>query len=349
MINKVLFLIAFVLGVFVFFNFLFGYIAPFFAGFVVSLILEPLVRLLNERFKIHRGIAAIFLILILMTLIIVLSILIVNNIIAQAFSFASNVPQYIANIEKTFASFEDKITVLKELIPKSIYDAFAESSGGILSSLASSSAKFVGNGMGQGGISIVKALPNVLVVVILCIISAFFFTKDMPMIKEKANKYIPQWIRKNAKGIRGGVFTAVGGYIKAQLIIMSVTGSICVLGLTIIRYPYSLFVGILIAVFDALPIFGSGAILWPWAAYSFLMNNYRFGIALLIIYGAIFLTRQFLEPKVLSAQIGLYPILTLMSIFVGVKAFGFLGFIIGPFVVICAKIILTAERENSGE
>ncbi|GHV42076.1 sporulation integral membrane protein YtvI [Clostridia bacterium] len=345
-INKAAFLISFVLFVHIFVNFLFVYVAPFFVGFIIALILNPIVTFLKERFKIHRGVSGIILILILIAAVVVIGVSLFNRLISQAISFSRDMPAYIQNIQRTLALLGEKIEVLGTLVPEDIRKEVETAVSGIISNLTTDITASLGSGVGHGGVSFVRALPSGILWFFFCVVSAFFFIKDMPLISETMAKITPAWLKKNVGAIRGGVLTAVGGYVKAQAIIMSVTGSICILGLSILKFPYALLVGMLIAILDALPFFGSAAVFWPWAIYNFLTGNYRFGIGLLIIYGAVFTSRQLLEPKVLSSQIGIHPILTLMSIFAGLKVFGIFGFVIGPFVVVCAKIILLTEREN---
>jgi len=126
---------------------------------------------------------------------------------------------------------------------------------------------------------------------------------------------------------------------------MSITSCIIIIGLVIIQYPYALFVGLLTAVIDALPIFGSGLVLWPWAALNFIKGNYATGAGLLLIYGVVFITRQSLEPRILGSQIGIHPLLTLMSMYIGLKLFGFIGIILGPAIVIVIKAVYQSQSK----
>jgi predicted PurR-regulated permease PerM len=94
-----------------------------------------------------------------------------------------------------------------------------------------------------------------------------------------------------------------------------------------------------------MPILGSGFILWPWTVISLIYGEYRTAVWLIATYGLIFVTRQLLEPRVLGKQIGLHPILTLMSIYIGLKVFGGFGFILGPFTLIMIKTVLSSETK----
>src|SRR5699024_7185182 len=97
---------------------------------------------------------------------------------------------------------------------------------------------------------------------------------------------------------------------------------------------YTLIVAFLTAFLDALPFFGSGITLWPLAAIYFISGNTKLGVGMIIIYIVIVLVRRFVEPKLVSDKLGLHPILTLMSMYIGYKLWSLLGMIFGPIILI---------------
>jgi sporulation integral membrane protein YtvI len=180
---------------------------------------------------------------------------------------------------------------------------------------------------------IVTNAPNFLITVILSVVSAVFMLKDKKLICDTLSRHCPEWIKKNLGTMREGLFRAVGGYFRAQGILMSITGIIAITGLLILRSPYALILGLLLAFLDFLPFFGTGFVLLPWAAFSLATAAYGQAVGLVVIYGTVFVMRQILEPKVLSEQIGVYPLVTLMAIFIGYRLFGFIGIFVGPALV----------------
>lgn len=83
--------------------------------------------------------------------------------------------------------------------------------------------------------------------------------------------------------------------------------------------------------------FGSGTVLIPWAICSGLNGNFSLGISLIIIYAIILVTRQLIEPKIVSNKIGIHPIFTLIAMYTGFKFIGILGLLIGPIILIILK------------
>lgn len=102
---------------------------------------------------------------------------------------------------------------------------------------------------------------------------------------------------------------------------------------------YPLLAAIAIGFVDAMPILGSGTVIVPWAAIVAIDGDIKLGIALLILLMVISIARQLIEPKVISKQIGIHPIFTLIAMYTGFKIIGIMGLLVGPIVLIILKNI----------
>ena len=99
----------------------------------------------------------------------------------------------------------------------------------------------------------------------------------------------------------------------------------------------------MIAVFDILPILGTGGILLPWAAVLFVMGNKPLAAGILILYVIITVIRNIVEPKIVGKQIGLHPLVTLMAMFLGLKTFGIIGMIVLP---VSLAVLINLEKNG---
>ena len=133
-------------------------------------------------------------------------------------------------------------------------------------------------------------------------------------------------------------------YLKAQGILFLLVALCCVIGLLLIKNEYALLLGLLIAVLDAFPVFGSGIFFIPWALLSLLSGRMVKAAILITTYVCCLLIRELLEPKLLGDKIGLKPIVMLMAIYVGIQLFGAFGFFLGPFGLIL--ILAINGKEN---
>ncbi len=121
---------------------------------------------------------------------------------------------------------------------------------------------------------------------------------------------------------------AVGGYFKAQFKIMGVVYVILVVGLLIMRVGYAPLVAFAVAFLDALPFFGTGTVLIPWAVIKVLSSDYEIAAGLVILYAVTQIVRQVIQPKIVGDSIGMDPLPTLIFMYIGYKVSSVLGMII---------------------
>lgn len=126
-------------------------------------------------------------------------------------------------------------------------------------------------------------------------------------------------------------------WIKAQFKIMFIISIECAVGYFLLHIPVFWFWAILTGFVDALPVFGTGTIFFPWILIVLLQGNYPLAGWLALLYLATWLTRELLEPKLLGDGLGLLPVCFLMSVIVGLKLFGTLGLFSGPFGVLLVR------------
>ena len=343
-VNKILYAILFFLAVYVSIEFILPFVAPFVFGYLFSLCLSPAVSWLEKRYKVHRGLGTAVIMLLFILFMGLLINLLAVNVVRQAHEFAEAIPEYAKEISEAVRGLENRYNRFFEFMPSNVRSLF----NSVTEGLEERAADTMGEILQIGGGELIKTIPLALLGILLWLISSFFFTKDRYMIGKFIRNETPDTVAKGYSLGKEKMGTALKGYVKAQLTIMSIIAVISVAGLFFMRYPYALLVGIIIAFVDALPLFGSGFILLPWAAISAVAGNYSRMVSLLALYLAIVLARQMLEPKILGNQLGIHPILTLISIYVGLRLFGILGIIVGPIsVVMAAGLFLGDGGKNA--
>ena len=186
-----------------------------------------------------------------------------------------------------------------------------------------------------GSWQLLKGAGSWMAAVVVTGISLLLLSADFEEIKEMGKRY--SLYEKAVSSIRG-MLHAVGGYLRAQFIIMGIVTLLCILGVWIsgsTRMPIA--VGIGIGLLDALPVFGTGTVFIPWLFICFLQRKYTSALILAVTYGVCMLTREFLEPKLIGNRLGILPIVILMSVYVGVKLYGFGGILLGPLSVLLVR------------
>lgn len=340
-IEKLLIIFLFFSFSYVFFNYIFVLVAPFVIGYAISIFLEPVVRALMDKFNFKRSVSAVISIIIMIFVIGGSIFLIISNIVDQGVSlYKYHQGEIVYMIDIVMQKTSDIISKLFFYVPTNNIEMVASFFENIVNGLTSVAS----DGIKRFSVSFIKFVPKLFVYITIGFLSSFFFIKDRYLIKNIYRNCVPNKIKKNVTSIKEGLSYALFGYIKSQCIIMCVTATICLTGLLILKNPYALFLSVAIAVVDILPLFGSGFVLWPLSFISFLEGDIKTGIGSLVIYATVQVTRQLIEPKILGSQIGLHPLITLMSVYSGVIIFGVFGIVLGPMSAIIIKTIWTTNN-----
>lgn len=318
---------------------------PFIIGFFLALIIQPLVEFIQGKTKMPRGFAVFTSIIIILAIISGAITLLVNEII-QGFSYLSKiVPEHY----KTFTvyaetTYQTRITPILNNLLSMFKDLEQGEKGTLLDSMQflgekltntfSSIVQSIGNGLYY----VIKKLPTMATTLIISLLATFFISKDWERIILKMHDRIPQRIHRRINQIYEGLQQALLGFLKAELKLTLISAIIVFTGLLILRVEHALSIALIVWILDFLPYLGAILVFLPWAIYSFSTGNIFLGIGLSILYGLIVLQRQLIKPKILSSNIGISPLLTLFTMYVGFKLIGLIGIVLGPLTFILLKI-----------
>lgn len=185
--------------------------------------------------------------------------------------------------------------------------------------------------------NLASGIASFVVSLLFFIVGAYFMTADYPGLRKKLISWVPDIIRPHMRHVKEATGSAMFGYLRAQLILSGVVTLIIFIALLIYGQSYSLLIAIACGIIDVMPFFGSGAVLVPWGVIMLLLGNFQKGLFLLALALALFIFRKLAEPKVVGNQTGLSPLLSLISIYVGMKLGGVIGMILCP--ILCMVVI----------
>ncbi|TXK84215.1 sporulation integral membrane protein YtvI [Paenibacillus sp. N3.4] len=315
---------------------------PFICGWILALLLNPIVNFFHFKFKLPRWLAVTLSMLLFLGAMITAITLLVANIVVELGSLADTLQNQINRWAEqfnvfinstTFQNWIERINRFFENNPK-----YQETVNNNLSSTAGSIAdisKFIISYVFDTLRKLLTSLPNVATITIIVMLATFFISKDWYLLIKRYKGIFSETVVKTTQLIRIDLQKALFGYLKAQLILVSLTALTVIIGLLILRVDYAITIGLLTGLADLMPYLGTGAVMVPWIVYVFFaQGNIYLGIGLSVLYGAIVIARQIMEPKVLASSVGLDPLATLIAMFVGLKLFGLLGLIIGPVSLI---------------
>lgn len=340
-IDRILFLVLVTITVYLFFTVFFVYLAPFFFGLIIALIMEPLNRFLEEKLRFRRWVASLLCLLLFIIIISSFGAWLVNTLVRQMTSFMESAPLHVEEIVLRIDDANVWLQRFTESLPEGWYIPNIEEM------LPAAATIFIGDGMRETGLRTLGSVPDFFINLIISLVSAYFFMADGARIYKFVKSSFPKWLRKQMRQTKATLQRALSGYIRAQVILMIIAGSISLIGLMIMSNQYALLLALFFAALDILPILGPAAVLLPWALISIIMGNTRQAIGLLVIWVATSITRQVVQPKVLGTQMGVHPLASLMSIFIGFRIFGFFGLIIGPTLLTILIAIREADEEST--
>ena len=157
------------------------------------------------------------------------------------------------------------------------------------------------------------------------IIATVFITADYPLLKGFVLGQLSAPQRQRAHEIRVHLGKTLGRYVRSYALILLITFCELSAGLLLLGVDAAVLIALLIALFDILPVVGSGTVLIPWAIITAILGNYRLAAGLLLLYVVIVIVRNVIEPKIVGQQVGLHHIVTLLSMVVGTYVFGPIG------------------------
>lgn len=332
-----------------FFMFLLGkYVVAVFLPFLIAWLMALLANSISKSVYRHLGLprklcSAIVLIL-LFAVIGALLFWGVNRFITEIENFISrltadkdSLSQSVSVLVGRFDDIGSNLPLLREFKDHEQLSSLGEQIDEMLSSFLKGLASDIGTALTTFAAAAMRALPSIMLFVIISIIASFYFTLDFEAINGWILRILPEKIRARIPRLKQQTKSLAARYLKAYSILMVLTFFEVFVGLSVIGVDYAFLLALGISFLDILPIFGVGTVLIPWAVFSFFTHNFSRGIGLVILWAIVTVIRQIAEPKIVGETIGLHPIVTLIGMYVGFRLFGIVGMFLAPAAIIAVR------------
>ena len=303
------------------------FFSPFVVGFLLSLLANPIVHFLEKRIKMKRKYGSVLMILAVIGGVAGACYGVLRVLVSKLSDFIDYIPILYADASAELTKAALKLQGMLNRLPlKEDVDfiSIGESLGTLMTEMMA--------GIESGSVAVVtdaaRSLPNILVSVLVGVLATYFFIADHDKLAASIHKNLPFLFHGNFTVIYKELLRVVGGYFKAQFKIMGVMYVLLAVGLMMIGVKYSWIWAAGIAFLDMLPVFGTGAVLWPWTVIKLLSGNYGMAVGMLILYAVCQVTHQLVQPKLIGDSVGMNPFATLFFMFVGYKIKGVLGMIL---------------------
>ena len=305
---------------------------PFLLGSLLALAAEPGARFLAGKTRLPRDIAAGISVTLTLLLLCTLLLLLVSATIRQLGRLSAVIPELAQTTVAGMESLENYLLSLANRSPASVRNLLSGSVTQLFHS--GNTVTHMTGRLPDLLTSTLSALSSSALSVGTGILAGYMISLRLPRIR-RWWKESPQFDPlRRCLPILQRVKKALGGWLKAQLKLSALSFLIVCLGLILLRIPYAPIWAVFIAVVDAIPVLGTGTVLIPWALICLIRHQSLQAISLLLIYGATFLSRSVLEPRLVGRQLGLDPLITLISLYIGFQLLGIAGMLLSPLAAV---------------
>lgn len=343
--KKILNILLIIIGIYIGIKMSIFYM-PFIIAFVISLMVEPAIRFFMKKTKLTRKMSSIIIFSIVFLVIIGAISWGIVSLISESTNLLQALNIYIDKAYTQVQNTINKLSITKISISSTVFNFVQNSSREILLKISNWLTSFL-----TKLIDIITSIPTITIYTVITILSLYFICTDRIYILDMMEHHIPKkWVQKIITNIKD-ITKSLGGYLKAEAILVLVSFIISVIGLYIFKFlgmnvKYPLLIALAIGFVDALPILGSGSVMVPWAIICALNGDFKLGISIIVLWIIMSALRQFLEPKVVSGKIGIHPIFTLIAMYTGFKIIGIMGMLVGPIVLIILKSVFSNILEE---
>ncbi|WP_255550273.1 sporulation integral membrane protein YtvI [Sporosarcina sp. E16_3] len=311
---------------------------PIILALLTALIIDPLVKLTEKKFKWNRKVSVISVFIFILAIITSLLYFTVTQLIGKIIDLTQAAPGYFNSLSGVWISSQSKLLQYTSGMPEEIVIGVQKEFRNVFESIRESILNLLSY---EKIMSLMTEIPNFLVSFIVFIIALFLFMLELPELKKMLFRHLTTSTAEKVRFMITRLNSVIFGFLKAQLLVSLIILAVTFVGLLLIIPKYAIVMSLVIWIIDVIPILGSIIILAPWSLYMLIIGDVATGTQLAILAAVLLIIRRTVEPKVMGSQIGLSPLPTLIAMFIGLKLFGFLGFFIGPLVV----ILFTTARE----
>lgn len=324
-----------------------GIILPFAISFFIVMLSRPLIDKIARHTRVPKGAISIIVIGAMLVLIIYLLIVASSALLEQIGELIAKVSEHLSSDNNYISLGLDFLNKLLDRFPflksnisqnTSVYDVAINMAKNAINMLSQRLTESIGK--------ILASMPEIIVTVVVVLLSLFYFSKDYVKISKKLTDMLPATIKEKLPRVKRDVIFVISSYIRSYIMLMLITFAEVFAGLLILGVEGAFALAIICTLVDVLPVIGVGTVLVPWSVISFISGNNKLGIGLLVMFAIIYVIRQIIEPRIVSSQMNVHPLIAIISMYAGLKIAGIGGMILAPFLAFGAKTIYEGLKKD---
>lgn len=310
-------------AVYLSFRYLLPLVIPFLLAYWISLAITPSVKWMKEHLRVPEGLGAVIMLILAGVILGGGLFLLGQELIRQLCRLAERLPEYLRIAEEWLTgccrAAEEQFH-LEDGMLIALANDMADSAG---RKIQETVMPFVM----ENSVPLIVGIVEIVTVIAIMVMAAVLSVKEREGIRKLKEESM---YSREIQMICGPVARVGRAYLRSQAIILLIITAVCIGGLFLIGNSYSVVLGILIGLLDALPLFGTGTALIPWALVMLITGKIYQAAVLLTLYLACYFIREILEAKLMGKRTGMTPLETMLVMYVGLRLFGLLGLFLGP-------------------
>ena len=348
-----------VLAVWIFFRYAISALLPFLLAAVISALVSPVSDWISKKTRVPKKLMSAVVLILLFSLTSALLYLAISRLIGELGDLLARLSEDPELVGNTLSSLVDRVTgngthfsFLQSIFESESLKSLGIDLSGLLQDAVGSLISSLTSALPTAAVSLIKGIPSWILFIIVLLIAAYYFSSDGESVWRGLSSVLPTKWQVRLPLIKEKFKRTVTGYIKAYFLLMLLTFFEMVIGLSILGAKYAFIMAIVISVVDVLPILGAGTVLVPWAIFALISSNTPLGVGLLILYAVTLIIRQIAEPRIVGSTLGIHPLATLASVYLGLRIIGFIGIFVGPMAAMLLREIFVKEgsgKEIKGE
>lgn len=312
------------------------WLLPFLIALALAALAEPAIDFCRRRMRFKRSFTAAVLTVGLVLILTAVVWFLLGQLLGQAVALLTDLPEQLTHLPALLHELEVRFNSFCAACPAAVRGWLEEGLDALSVQLPMLLQTFSARALGF----VTEALATLPRAFLFCgttVLAVFFTAGSYPAMMEFFRRQFSGSGLATARGVKQSLLSTLGKWLRSELTLIAITFAQLLLGLLLLRRPYALLLAVLIALVDALPVFGTGTVLIPWALLSCIVGRVPQGIALAALYAVITLVRSVLEPKIMAAQAGLPPLAALAAMYVGFSACGVPGMLLFPVGLLFVK------------
>ena len=313
---------------------LFDALMPIILACIFVAILRPLIKKINDSLSIKNNVISYIVGTILLIIIIFLTLWLFQVLISQVTGLIGNIINNWSQIVHSVNGFIRKINSNINLMPDFASNAIKSGLSSLYNFLGDLQKNAVNITLGFTT-AFINTSNDVIFFAITFVVAFYIILGDMVNIENFYEKNFPKHSKDNLKLINKVFKSSTWNYVKAQLKMGLMCAILMAIVLKFLGQEYFIPIALILGFVDLLPMIGPIIVLLPWSVIEFLIFNNTFkALALLILLTAWTGIRQVISPKIIGESADIHPLLSVISLYAGLRLFGVKGAIFFPIILI---------------